>query len=646
MWTPSPGAIGDLPTSAEPTTSVIIPVFNHWEATERCLRAVSQLSATTPFEVIVVDDGSSDETQARASELTGLRYLRRAQNGGFIAACSDGAAQARGDILIFLNNDTVPQPGWLDALTGALLSEGAGLVGAQLVNADGSLQEAGGIVYADASAANYGRSESPDDPRFAFVREADYCSGAAIAVDRSLFEKAGGFDRRYSPAYYEDTDLAFAIRRLGARVVYEPRARVLHDEGTSSGTDVTQGVKAYQERNRWVFRDKWEAVLPDQPAPGADPTTAALHRRSEKVLVVDHSLPRPDRDSGSLRLLNLVKMLRAEEAHVVFWPADRAYSEAIVDELRGLGVEVWHAPYAPRFSTWVRLNGSRFTTVMACRFPVAAQALPLVRRWAPNARFVFDTVDLHHLREARRAEISGDAELAATAESIRRRELDLVARSDVTLVVSHVEADILHAEVPGASIEVLSNIHTLSGPGLEYVERKDVVFVGGFSHAPNLDAVIWFLDSVWPRINERLPDVTFHCIGSDPPAELRQRASTPGVRVHGFVENLEPYMNGARVCVAPLRSGAGVKGKVNMSMAHGQPVVATQTAVEGMFLEDGVDVLVADSAHDFANAVVKVYEDETLWRTLAAGGLRNVEEHFSTTANLDVARRVLLRQEG
>src|SRR5690606_13167684 len=238
------------------------------------------------------------------------------------SARNDGAAPARGQYLVFLNNDTVPQPGWLDALLDTFSTHpDTGLAGAQLLYPDGRLQEAGGLVFRDGSAWNYGRFESPDDPRFSYVRATDYVSGAAAAIPRALFERIGGFDRRYAPAYYEDTDLAFAVREAGHAVRYQPAARVLHDEGTTAGSDPASGVKAWQARNRAVFAAHRAQALAALPGPGPTPSPATLHRRQRQVLVIDGATPRPDHDSASLRLVNLMRLLQAEGAHVVFLPA-------------------------------------------------------------------------------------------------------------------------------------------------------------------------------------------------------------------------------------------------------------------------------------------------------------------------------------
>ncbi len=632
-----------VPASAAPRASIVVPVFGQLAHTLACLRAIAAYPPASPVEIIVVDDASTDDTPHVLPLVDGLRYHRRAANGGFIAASNDGAALARGEFLVFLNNDTVPQPGWLDALLATFDDvPAAGLVGAQLLYPDGRLQEAGGVVFRDGSAWNYGRFGSPSDPRYGYLRDADYVSGAAIAIPHALFAAVGGFDAHYAPAYYEDTDLAFAVRAAGRRVLYQPAARVVHDEGATSGTDTGSGAKAAQVANRARFALRRAADLADRPAPGTVPTPALLHRDRPQVLVIDALVPRPDHDSGSLRLVNLMRLLAEEGAHVVFLPAGREGASRYTADLQRLGVEAWHAPHVRSIPSWMREHGHRFASVLASRHHVAREMLPLVRAHAPAARFVFDSVDLHYLRERREAELAGDATLLRMAARTRRHELDVVARADATLVVSDAERRLLAQDAPGATVEVVSNLHRVAGPGQPFAQRRDLVFVGGFQHPPNTDAVLWFVRDILPRIHAALPDLRFHCIGGHPPREVAALASVPGVVVHGHVPDIDPYMDGCRVAVAPLRYGAGVKGKVNLSMAHGQPVVATPCAVEGMHLADGEDVLVAGDADAFADAVLRLYGDEALWRRLAAGGLANVARHFSADAARDAVRRTLL----
>lgn len=630
-----------VPFSDTPAASIIIPVYNQADHTLSCLRALAEHPPATDCEIIVVDDGSSDETARWLPQIAGLKYHRRSENGGFIAACNDGASLARGDYLVFLNNDTVPQPRWLDALLDTFrVHPETGLAGAQLIYPDGRLQEAGGVVFSDGSAWNYGRFESPDDPRFASLRDADYCSGAAIAIPAALFRSIGGFDQRYAPAYYEDTDLAFAVRALGKRVLYQPRARVIHLEGISSGTDTDSGIKAYQLRNRSVFARKWQDTLVHHLSPDALPSPANLHASQRQILIVDAAVPQPDRDSGSLRLTNLVRLLIEQGAHVVFLAAHGHSVSNYPAALRAMGVETWFKPHVGRATAWMREHGARFDAIMLSRHHIASEFLPLVRRHAPHAKMIFDTVDLHYLRESRGADLAQHAALKKSAERTRAKELHLIHSSDTTLVVSPLEKQLLANDAPGARVEILSNLHEAAGTGGSYAQRKDLVFVGGFHHPPNTDAVRWFGEQVFPLIRQQLPEVRFHCIGSDPPETIVALGKRPGIAIHGHVPDLSPYMDEVRIAVAPLRFGAGVKGKVNLSMAHGQPVVATTCAVEGMYLRDEVDVLVADEAQAFAAAVVRLYQDEALWNRLAANGLENIRQHFSLDAARDVVKQV------
>ncbi len=632
-----------LPRPKSPRASVIVPVYNQLHYTLACLRALSDCGDATAFEVIVVDDASSDATARVLPGIPGLRYHRNPVNLGFIGACNAGAELATGEFLVFLNNDTTVSPGWLDALLATFASHpDTGLAGSKLVYPDGRLQEAGGIVFADGSGWNYGRFEDPSHPRFNFVREVDYCSGASIALRRDLFLQLGGFDSHYAPAYYEDTDLAMRIRAAGPKVRYQPASMVVHHEGISSGTDLRTGVKAYQVSNHAKFLQRWRSELArsHQPA-GSDPEVASERGRQHRVLVMDACTPTPDRDSGSMRMLALMRAMRDEGCSVVFFAENRAHDGAYTQALQQLGIEVWWSPYIADVPAWLVKHGARFDLVVGSRHYVLAPALRLLRSHARRAHVVFDTVDLHHLREQREAEVSGDAAQMRQAARTRRIELGLVEQCDTTWVVSSAEQALLALELPGAKVDVVSNIHDVHGPGKPWAERSDLMFVGGYRHPPNVDAAVWMARDIFPRVRARLPGVVLNLVGAQAPPEVVALGELPGVRLHGFVPDLTPLLEGVRVGVAPLRYGAGVKGKVNQSLAHGQPMVATLCAVEGMHLVHGADVLVADEAEAFADAVARLYQDRTLWETLAAGGLENTRRHFSPAAARATLRALL-----
>jgi GT2 family glycosyltransferase/predicted nucleic acid-binding Zn-ribbon protein len=631
-----------LPCPSRPRASVIVPAYNQIEHTLACLRSLAASGDQLAFEVIVVDDHSSDDTPSRLETVDGLRWHRNERNLGFIGACNAGALLARGEFIVFLNNDTLVRPGWLDALIDTFDAQPrAGLVGAKLIYPDGRLQEAGGVVFSDASGWNVGRFEDPADPRYNVLRDVDYCSGAAIALRRELFTELGGFDPRYTPAYYEDTDLAMKVRAHGLRVLYQPRSEVIHCEGVSHGTDVGSGIKAYQVHNQARFLERWRDVLErDHARPGTRIEMAIDHRCRKRVLVVDACTPKPDRDSGSLRMFNLLRLLREDGCAVTFFADNRAHDGAYTEALQQLGVEVWWHPYIGSPVSWLGRHGAQIDLAIISRHYIASAYLPLLREYAPRAKVVFDTVDLHYLREQREAELTADMRLARRAAHTREQELSVIADSDLTLVVSPFEQKLLARELPEARVCVVSNVHQIAADRPDFEQRNGLVFVGGFRHPPNVDAARWFVESVYPLIRRQNPDIELHLIGADMPESISALGQQPGIQCHGYVPDIEPWMSGCRVSLAPLRYGAGVKGKVNLSMAHGQPVVATSCAVEGMFLRDGEDVLVADDPESFADAVLRLHGDPVLWRRLADNGVENVRQHFS----FDSARKVI-RQE-
>ena len=633
-----------LPTSAQPRVSIVIPAYNQFAYTAACLRSIAAHAGQTPFEVIVVDDCSSDATPQRLAQVSGVRMIRNEHNLGFIGSCNAGAQSAQGEFVLFLNNDTVVTADWLEALLRCAEEvPEAGLIGAKLVYPDGRLQEAGGIVFADGSGWNYGRFDDPNDPRYCFRRESDYCSGAAILLRRDLFIELGGFDSRYAPAYYEDTDLAFAVRAAGKKVLFEPRSVVVHFEGITSGTDIGSGIKRHQVPNRDKFVEKWKLALATQPRPideAKDADAAANWRARGHVLIIDSYTPTPDQDSGSLRMLNIMRLLRTSGYAVSFLPDNRAHAGAYTEALQALGVQALYHPFVSDPVAWLRARGRQLDVVMLSRHYVAANYVGLVRLYAPQARLIFDTVDLHYLREQRAAELDGSAELAQQAARTRTQELKLMRECDITLVVSAVEKEFLARELPQARIEVLSNVHEVYGRRREYADRRDLVFVGGFQHPPNIDAVLWFVREVFPLIRAQAPTLQMHVIGSKAPRQILELAHD-GVIVHGYVGDIAPFMDGCRLSVAPLRYGAGVKGKVNMAMSYGLPVIATTPAVEGMGVRSGEDAMIADTPEAFAMATLCAYNDAALWTKLSDNGLKNVDRHFSFRAAREALERVL-----
>jgi GT2 family glycosyltransferase len=607
-------------------SSVIIPVFNKVEFTFQCLRSLLREVDFTKTEVIIVDNGSTDETRELLSHFRGLvRVIENEENRGFVDACNQGAAIARGRYLVFLNNDTVVLPGWLEALVEtAERDPSAGAIGSMFLYPDGRIQEAGAIVWSNGQTFHYGWGRSSEDRRFTFAREVDYCSGASLLIRKELFDHLGGFDRRYAPAYYEDTDLCMGVRSLGHKVVYQPHSRLYHFEGGTAGNDTSAGFRRYQLINRDKFYDKWRDVLKrEHHAEDASQAERAANRKwGTQVAIFDDRIPTPDRDAGSARMLYVLRAL-AEWCHPVLittskqvWPR---YEKLLWKE----GVETASALDLRRL-----MRERRFRVAVISRPEVAEALLGAVRRADPRVKLIFDTVDVHFVRLAREAELTCDAKRAREAEEYRKAETRLARASDLVWFASSADKKALERESPGIHSAVVPTIHPLRERGLPFDERQHLLFVGNFSHRPNADAIHFFAREVMPLLRESLPTVELHVVGDNAPPEF-SNYEAEGVRVLGYVPDIAPLFARSRVFVAPMRFGAGMKGKIGDALAYSIPVVTTNIGAEGMSLRDGEEALIADSPADFADAVVRLYRDAELWRRLSSNAHAHVERHFS-----------------
>ena len=627
-----------FPQHEEVAVSIIIPVFNQLEYTHACLASLQAVQEQQRFEVVVVDDCSTDGTADAIAQIPGVVYLCNDSNSGFIASCNAGAKAARGKYLVFLNNDTLVKPGWLTALIDTFKEERrAGIVGSKLLYPDGRLQEAGGIIWQDASGWNYGKFDDPGKPEYNYLREVDYCSAAALMVPRTLFESAGGFDARYAPGYYEDTDLAFKVRQAGYRVLYQPMSEVIHYEGATGGTDTSSGAKKHQEINRSTFAEMWSDELAKRPENG---DVAFLHQPAtssgKNILVIDHHLPMPDRDSGSLRMSQILKILHRLGHRLTFLPDNLADMPPYTGDLQKRGIQVIHYPYVKRVRDYLISHGRMFDVVVLSRCDFAHKHIGDVRLYAPQSRVIFDTVDLHYLREQREAQLTQDPDVLQKAQEKQVREDSLIADANETWVVSPIEQQMLQENWPNKSIQLVSNIVDVTEPVTPFALRRDWLFIGGFQHRPNIDAVLFFIKEIYPLVRDRLPDAKFYIIGDKAPPEIVAMASDR-IIVAGLQRDVSSFFESVRLSVSPLRFGAGIKGKINQSMAFGVPVVATSIAVEGMNLVDHEHVLVADEPKDFARALIELYESEELWKRLSGNGISKTQELYST----DAARKKL-----
>ncbi|MGH9871107.1 MAG: glycosyltransferase [Pyrinomonadaceae bacterium] len=340
----------------------------------------------------------------------------------------------------------------------------------------------------------------------------------------------------------------------------------------------------------------------------------------QEIVIFDQLIPTPDHDAGSARMVFILRAL-TQWSHPVFIPLGKRLFPKYEEQLWDYGIETGSILNYPRL-----IKERRPRAIVLSRPAVADALLKSIRRIAPESKIVYDMLDVHHLRAEREASLTGSASAAEEAKRLRQVETRVARASDLIWCGSLTDQEIVAGLAPGVRSVVVPTVHALHSRGLPFAKRKDLLFVGHFGHRPNTDAIHFLAREVLPLLRQAIPDIELLVVGLEAPPEFAIYA-TSGVKVLGFVPELGEVVEQARVFVAPIRFGSGVNGKIGESLAYGLPVVTTTIGAEGWGFTSGEQLLIADSPADFANAILRVYNDSELWQKLADGGHRHIQEN-------------------
>ncbi|WP_439489627.1 glycosyltransferase [Algoriphagus sp.] len=553
--------------------------------------------------ILILDERKEDVIEYVKNSIEGVSVRYSSYQNGNRESINLAVSEAKGEYFTILKPAVLLQGDWLQVLlTEFDKDQNIGMVSAKVLSSDGLLYEAGSFIDFDFQVKSYGNSDFPERPKYNFIRELECASGWHSLIRKSDFEQVGGIEMDESLSKsFSKFSLAFR-QKLGKKIVYTPQAEM---------------IKLDSPRQMVELSESWEVQKEGLSARSSSSDANARKLLSPKsMLFIDIGLPEYDRDSGSLRAFYLLKLLRELGNHVIVVPRKGQAASPYLEELISLGVEVLYS--FPDRKGMIRELSSLLPSIdfaWICR-PQLNSEFEWIFKVNPHIKWVFDTIDLHYLRLEREAELFGSKKLMKKSARFKKLELAIATKADLTLTVTENEKILLNKQGI-KNVAVIPNVHEshqIRGYP-SFAERKGLLFIGSYHHPPNIDAVKWLIEEIMPIVWTKFK-VPVTLLGDAPSKEVKA-LETDLVDVPGYVKDIEPYFTSHRVFVAPLRYGAGMKGKIGQSLAYKLPIVTTGIGAEGVGLTHGMDVLIADAKESFAQQVINAYMDEHIWNTLA-----------------------------
>ncbi len=644
-----------LPEATTPKVTIILVLYNRAELTFSCLNSILK-SNLKSVELVIVDNDSSDRTRQLLARIEGAKIILNDENKHFLLACNQASELAAGEYLLFLNNDAqVLGNGIEQALRTIESSVEIGAVGGKVILPDGSLQEAGSIIWQDGSCLGYGRGHDPYSPEYMFQREVDYCSGAFLLTSRQLFNDLGGFDEAFKPAYYEETDYCVRVAKHGKTLVYDPDVVILHYEfASSSSSERSEQATRLQQQNRKTFVSKHSDWLADQQLPARANILAArssLKNRS-KVLFIEDRIPHIYYGSGHARGNTILRAMADLNCAVTLYPTDLSYVEEWADAYSDIPrqVEIMMGYGRPKLEAFLAERAGYYDFVVVSR-PHNMEFLSgaiAQKDYLKNAQLIYDAEAIFCEREFVKRRLAGEVLSESYMQAKVSEEMALCKDADRILAVS--EKDAAQFREAGCSnVNVLGHVLEIKPTPKAFLERKDFLFVGAIYEidSPNADSVLWFSKEVFPKIQAALgTDVRLIVAGTNTVGELSNQVTQMGndsIAMLGRVDDLTDLYNSARVFVVPTRFAAGIPHKAHEAAARGLPMVTTSLIQKQLGWANQTHLLTADTAKEFAKACVSLYSDQAMWTDIRLNSINQVKYDCNAASFNETIKEALLR---
>ena len=622
--------------------SIIIPCYNQWSFTYQCIESVLKFSGDEDYEIIIADDCSTEKPLFELMKQNKITLITNETNLGFLKNCNNAVRYTKGKILVFLNNDTQVKKDWLKWLLKTFeYDKKIGIVGAKLISPNGKLNEAGNIMFSDGLAWNYGRGEDINLPKFNFLKETDYVSFACAAVRRNVWDLVGGFDIRYAPAYCEDADIAFAVRGKGYKVVYQPKCEVIHYENISHSINNIQLMKV----NNIKLYEKWKYEFSKLDRNGQNIFRGMNRARNKKtILVVDETIPTFDKNAGERTSWTYINLFVEMGYNVKLLPMNQRYIEPYATELQQKGVELIFGN-EQQIIEYIVYNSAKFDYAFINR-PTSFNIIEFLKEHT-RTKLIYYGHDIHHLRLKAEYDIKRTEKKLKEIEQFKKLEEIIYEIADLVLYPSDSEIKYILKNYDCKCGILQPFIYEPDIENIRMEDRHGLLFVGGFNHSPNADAIEWFLQNVYNQIATKHKDIPLVICGSNPPEQLikfvdifQHENHIKNIIITGYVKDevLAEHYRHCRMVIAPLRFGAGVKGKVIEAMSFGCPVITTQYGIQGLGENNGIAV---SNLENFKNRLLELYDDLETLKVMSKLGKKYIVEHYSKQSAIDFIKIIM-----
>ncbi|MFQ3679446.1 MAG: glycosyltransferase family 4 protein [Pseudanabaenaceae cyanobacterium] len=583
----------------KPLVSVVIVTGDRPQALSRCLAGLQAMAM--PLEIWVVDLGTQPWPP-----VAGVHFWRSPVDWPVPAAVAAIWPHLQGEYCWLLGVEWEPTAAALSALLTVLKEDPAvAIATGKRMWADQSLVGAGTVIWQDGSLWDYGAGDFAGEPEYNYRRPTDACGAVGWLARREVCLAHWEAFGSWQSLAYAAADLSL---RAGA-VQYVPTAVLVGDRAIAP-------VDGLPAADRPRFAAMWAAQLSRHCPRRADTLEQAPRRfaTGRTLLVVDTLVPPYDQESGALRLFRLLELWQRAGYHIIFLP-DYGHDQApYTNRLEAMGIEVLYFTWQQQ-DPWARLVRRLpvLNWAWVCRPELCAKYFPILQR-RPELPRIYDTIDLHFLRLQREWELNGrDPQQREVWENMRRLEQRMAAIADLTVAVTAEEQALLQTELGAKNVAVVPNLHEMDGAlPLPFADRQGLLFIGGYYHQPNVDAVVWLCTEILPLVWGDRPEITVTLLGSNPPATV-QALANERVQVPGYLPNVDAYFRESRWFVAPLRYGAGMKGKIGQSLSFRLPVITTPIGAEGLSLQNGYNCAIATTAAEFADCILRLYDDSSTW---------------------------------